>query len=373
MSQRLLFWQNTPSIHQAALIRAIAAPGRDVRVITTEPLSAQRRALGWREPDFGRAEWVENPSAAAVSGLIASAADSGSVHIFSGVDAYPSVAKALRKAAQTNANVGVMAEAGDHRGWRGRIRRMTYRRRARQLREHLGFFLAMGETGIRWYDAAGFRPETLFPFGYFVDPPVTPTTECTRSESTHRFVYVGQLVARKGLDVLIGALRCNRSATWRLDVVGDGPEKPALMALCAKMGLADRVRWHGPRAHEEIHSYLAGADTLVLPSRFDGWGAVINEALLVGTPVVCTSTCGAADLIVSSLQGEVVRPEDSYELAEALAKRIAEGRVPTSRREVLRHWAGRISGPAAAAYLISIIDHTSGLCPRPIAPWREPT
>ena len=50
---------------------------------------------------------------------------------------------------------------------------------------------------------------------------------------------------------------------------------------------------------------MAAADVLVLPSRFDGWGAVVNEALMVGTPVICSDRCGASDVIENGRNGYV--------------------------------------------------------------------
>src|SRR5437870_11248743 len=81
---------------------------------------------------------------------------------------------------------------------------------------------------------------------------------------------------------------------------------------------------------------MDSADLLVLPSRYDGWGAVINEALMSGIPAICSDNCGAADLVRSSVQlGAVFRAGSAIDLARVLGTWIRRG--PLSERRTEEH------------------------------------
>jgi glycosyltransferase involved in cell wall biosynthesis len=118
---------------------------------------------------------------------------------------------------------------------------------------------------------------------------------------------------------------------------------------------------------------MAEADMLVLPSRFDGWGAVANEALMAGTPVVVSGACGASDLVRSEEAGRVVAAGSVGSLSAGLAEMIAKGRVGIEERRELRRWArGAISPAAGAGYLMRILSGGEGREARPSPPWHPP-
>ena len=72
---------------------------------------------------------------------------------------------------------------------------------------------------------------------------------------------------------------------------------------------------------------LSAADVLVLPSHWDGWGAVINEALCNGARVVCSDFCGAADLVSDPRFGRVFREGSLESLTQAMDAMIDLGKV----------------------------------------------
>lgn len=138
-------------------------------------------------------------------------------------------------------------------------------------------------------------------------------------------LYVGQLIPRKGLDLLLHALaRAQRSrdrATRRLAVVvlGDGPSRDDLCELTAKLGLDDLVRWIPGVPNDELPPYWAAADAFVLPSRFDAWGTVVSEACSAGLPVVGSDACGAVrDLIDPTWSGWMFQTGSVEDLAACL-------------------------------------------------------
>jgi glycosyltransferase involved in cell wall biosynthesis len=376
--KRIILWLESPSMHQAALVRALAARwGGEVVVATEADISERRLRSGWTRPDFAPARLVIAPSREERMRLLAAGDCAETTHVFSGLGAYPETYWTLRRAAATCARVGIYVErpAGGLSA-RGLARRAWYRARALRWARRLDFILAVGSSGVEWFRARGFRRETLFPFGYFTEahePGVdAPAGGVLHSREAVELLFVGQLIARKGPDLLLRAL-AGQPSGWRLSMVGGGPEEDAYRALARELGIGDRVRWLGTVPNDAAQRLMEEADVLVLPSRFDGWGAVASEALTRGTPVVVSDACGASDLVRSGEAGRVVAAGSVESLAAALAAMIARGpRGPGERRE-LRAWARDAISPAAAAgYLAAILASVEGREARPSPPWHPP-
>jgi glycosyltransferase involved in cell wall biosynthesis len=130
--------------------------------------------------------------------------------------------------------------------------------------------------------------------------------------AAHELLFVGQLVPRKGADVLIEALALI-DADWRLHIAGAGPQEARLRRMVRSRGLAARVVFHGYCQPEALAPLQAGCDVLVMPSAIEVWGLVVNEALAAGLFVVAGQTAGAvADLLRPGENGyaaDVSRPE----------------------------------------------------------------
>ena len=144
-------------------------------------------------------------------------------------------------------------------------------------------------------------------------------------------VGLGRLVAIKGFDLLARALPAvvAQIPSARVLLVGDGAERAHLGAIAASMGVAERLRMTGETT--DVASYLAAADVVAVPSRNEGMGRVIVEAMALGLPVVATAVGGIPDVVTDGECGRLVGPEDVDALAAAL---IELGRDPALRRKL---------------------------------------
>ena len=144
------------------------------------------------------------------------------------------------------------------------------------------------------------------------------------SRSRVRFLFVGRLIKRKGVDSFLRALaRLEREKRqgYEAMIVGDGPERASLEAMMGRLDLAGVLRFAGAIPPEAIVDYYRRADVLIMPSRQDTWGLVIAEACAAGLAVLASCHAGAAaDLVHEGLSGWTFDPEDDEALAAAMAR-----------------------------------------------------
>lgn len=130
-------------------------------------------------------------------------------------------------------------------------------------------------------------------------------------------VAAGRLVHVKRFDIAIHALAALPSRRTRLVILGEGPLRADLEAQAARLGVADRVEM--PGFVPDIRPWLAKARVFLLTSRYEGYAAVLLEALNAGRPVVTTDCTPAADEILTSPAcGAVARMGDPKAVARAL-------------------------------------------------------
>jgi glycosyltransferase involved in cell wall biosynthesis len=130
-----------------------------------------------------------------------------------------------------------------------------------------------------------------------------------------RFLFVGQLIPRKGIDELLEAF--SQLPEGELYIAGDGP----LRHLVAQAVESDRVTYVGHVDRPALQQLYSESDVLVLPSRYEVWGLVINEALQHGLSVIAAQTVGAVDdLLVDNVNGYVTRTGDVDDLCGAMAR-----------------------------------------------------
>jgi glycosyltransferase involved in cell wall biosynthesis len=208
----------------------------------------------------------------------------------------------------------------------------------RHFVSHSDLCLAYGTRAARELQRLGVAPAAIRCVPNAV-PRGEPSTTRRRPNHPVRFLFVGQLIPRKGVAELLEAF--SQLPEGELYVAGDGP----LRDLVTQTGESGRVTYLGHVDRSELQQLYADADVLMLPSRYEVWGLVINEALEHGLPVIATQAVGAVDdLVRGGVNGYVTRTGEVDELREAMARiagwdEIRWRAAATTGAEIVERWS----------------------------------
>lgn len=139
------------------------------------------------------------------------------------------------------------------------------------------------------------------------------SSEICEYKNSRQFIFVGRLVSEKGVSLLLDAYRTYRQAVespWKLVIVGDGYLDQSDL---------EGVEFRGPLSPQEVSTEMKGSSAFVLPSRFEPWAVVIQEAAASGLPIIASDECGAVPhYLHNGLNGFRVKTNSVDALVEAL-------------------------------------------------------
>jgi glycosyltransferase involved in cell wall biosynthesis len=136
------------------------------------------------------------------------------------------------------------------------------------------------------------------------------------------FLFCGQMIRRKGVDLLLLAFDrlVARGVDARLLLVGREADLPEFLSKVAP-AVRSKIRFEGFQPPERLPEYFGKSDVFVLPSRHDGWGVVINQALAAGLPIITSDAVGAGlDFVENGVNGMCVSADDIDALYGAMEK-----------------------------------------------------
>lgn len=149
-----------------------------------------------------------------------------------------------------------------------------------------------------------------------------------------QLLSVGHLIERKGHHIAIEALPL-LPADVDLNIVGTGPERAALEALVARLGVTTRVRFAGLVPQLDLKWWYSAADILLLCSSREGWANVLLEGMACGTPVVATNIWGTPEVVGTPEVGLLMRERAAPALADSVQSLFAS----CPARDVVRRHA----------------------------------
>jgi glycosyltransferase involved in cell wall biosynthesis len=133
----------------------------------------------------------------------------------------------------------------------------------------------------------------------------------------HKYIYAGQLIARKNVATIIRSFAEIRNEADTLTIAGDGHLAQDLKFLTTSLGIAESVTFTGHRSQEELAKLYTASNTLILASINEVWGLVVNEALASGLHVVLSDKCGVAEF-VQAMDGAFICGTDQSSVQQAM-------------------------------------------------------
>jgi len=135
-------------------------------------------------------------------------------------------------------------------------------------------------------------------------------------------LFVGNVMARKGLHILLAALSRLPHVDWRLDVVGSMAVDPAYTRLLKReverADLNSKITWHNSLSGTALQERFSHSHLLVVPSSYEGFGIVYLEGMGFGLPAIATTAGAAHEIITHGKNGFLVPPEDPTVLSEQI-------------------------------------------------------
>ncbi len=109
-----------------------------------------------------------------------------------------------------------------------------------------------------------------------------------------KFLFVGQLIKRKGINIILQLFNLKKYSNCEMIIVGDGEYKNEVLKLCKKN---KHVKYFNFQNKNELKKIYLSSDILIFLSKFDGWGVVALEAMNYGLLIISTNNAGVAEII----------------------------------------------------------------------------
>jgi len=317
---RLLVWSSIPTHHQSAFFAALRAHDIDLVVHYLQHVDAGRQRLGWSvPPDLPPGEYyVSRPMRA----LERRSDWRDRIHIVPGYNRI----FLLRLAALLSRENIPWLHWSEHSQPRPRSRLTFGVKRAygRLVSRHSLGALALGELARREFIRWGIPQEKIRFLPYAVEgfgAQFAPARARLPPDDGVQFLFLGSLYRTKGIDLLLTAFRDVLLAHPRahLELAGHDRSENRYARDAARLGIAHAVCFTGAVEAARVGEVLQRCDVLVLPSRHDGWGVVLNEAASLGKAMIASDACGGAyHLVVPNVNGFRFPSEDAAALASAM-------------------------------------------------------
>ncbi|MGI5148096.1 glycosyltransferase family 4 protein [Plantactinospora sp. CA-294935] len=332
--------------------------------------------LGWRVRELAVPGSWPRPAEAgrvALAGALAGVPD-GAVVLLDGLVACGVPEVVGPAAVRLRVAVLVHLPLGDETGLPPEVAARLDEWERQTLRAAPAIVATSADTGRRLVERHGLPAARV----HIVPPGVAAAPLATGTEGAASLLCVASVIPRKGHDVLVEALATMPDRPWICRCVGPVDRDPGhvdrLRRLAGAAGLADRIRFVGPRTGTELAADYAAADLLVLASRAEPYGMVVTEALARGIPVLGSAVDGLPEAVGRTPDGAVpgllVPPGDPAALAGALRRWFDEPELRHRLRAAAQDRRADLPGwEVTAARLGEVL---SALARQPGPPRRPP-
>lgn len=365
MIKNIIFWLEFPLLHISPLIKSLSeVDGYNVIVVCEFDIPDWRLSMGFHRPSFGNASVYVSPESKERDRLVSLYSRNDCVHIFHGLrhvrNNYKCFIKLKNKPCYRALYFEPLPLSGSLKAF---VRGYLYRFLFLRFKTSIDFLLALGQIGQLQYISLGFPKDKVYEFEYHVDTSKFHTNSHIENaynpKNNIKILYAGQFVKRKNLKILIEAfsfLKTKRGDVY-LELIGDGPEVSNLKKMVHNLKLQDSVSFLGVIPNDQLQYYYSNSDVFVLPSLFEGWGAVSVEAMASGMPVIISNACASESIIKEKYQGLVFNSDSSSSLTDKLNYFVENvDFYKSNRQRRVDYIKSELSGEAGRENLLSILS-----------------
>lgn len=384
---KIVSWQMLLTDHQVFTWREMQKRGHMIQFILGRTEDENRTQQGWRNPNLESLITRPLPNKGWwKSGKEIINKNLNAVHIFSGFWGdkrfFPLILYALGKGVKTvimnesyaEIKTGYLKEENRIKaGIKVNLRPILYRNAILLTkmisRNNPIRVLAISQLAEKQFEKAGVDKKNIYSWGYFV--PQSEVKKIIKDQDTKlKLIFIGNLQHRKGLDLAVHAVESinlnHPQSVMKLDVYGSGDPDRWIPPT------SSTVTYKGAIPFGQAQEVITKYDYLILPSRHDGWGVVVNEALLQGVPVILSDSVGAKTLLSNFSAGCVFKSEEVDDLISKLKAIINNSDQQKTHTANAALMAAKILPLEAAVYLDEILTHTfQEQCPRPVPNWEH--
>jgi glycosyltransferase involved in cell wall biosynthesis len=364
----LIFWQNIVSPHQRPYIQDLAKSNSKIQVVlvAAEEMSTVRKKMGWSNEKIEEREKFEiilSPSKDIIQFIFKHYPNAH--HFFSGLRSNLMVFSAFKYSLNHNVKRHLITEGPT---FYRRPKFLHFLRTAfldRKYFKRIDKIFAIGNDAQYWYRLWGFRLNNIIPFLYCVESHNRNGLIKANDQPTLKLLFVGRLIKLKGIKRLLNQLSLLQTNV-QLDIIGDGKEMGNLKKIAIANKINNKVNFIGSKSNHEIRNTMADYDCLILPSLYDGWGAVVNEALMSGLFVICSNQCGAKELI-NEWNGIIFSHMIKNNLFHALTYCSNNRDLIRSRKNRIKEWSKCIEAESISKYFLDSLTSEQKIIP----PWKK--
>ena len=362
-----VFFQNCISQHQIPYIKELLNDSRvhDVYVVVPRDVLAERKTMGWSGLDLVKDTGLKillNPSVKEVEDLFCLP---NSIYLFGGIRADKTIFSWLKISVKYNVTRALITELpntfafGSANGkplWLHKIRFSLF---DSKYADKIKYVFAMGNDAVNYFKSVN-KKWKVYPFCYCVEDKSLPTS-INEDSAVLKLCFVGSLAWWKAVTDIVKAdskMATDLREKISIDIVGEGPEKQKMQRIILKDQLSN-IHFNGFLPNKLIPEFLSKQDILVLPSIYDGWGAVVNEALHAGLYVIVSDKCGSKDLFLkNNFCGKVFKAGDIGQLKAVISDCVKNVNAIKTQKEKRKQWAKEcISGKILAKYMVDCINN----------------
>lgn len=357
----LFFFQNCLSPHQLPYIKELKKTDdiENIWIIVPQLNESFRTQMGWDTCSYCKLQNLNiiiDPDKSQIIDLLEQYQGINTWCLFSGISSFPMVNLYFKISLKYNLHRGIITEPPfiyKHPLWLHAIR---FAINDWKYIHYIDKIFLMGDNYLSYYQFWSKKWDVV-PFMYCTEwknreSPITTNDKL-------RILYVGSLIRRKNVKLLLRAIQSlskEEQEKLEIGIIGNGKELENLKFITHSPTYCAQTQFYGVLPMEKVSQVMEQYDILCLPSLYDGWGAVINEALTLGLYALCTDRCGAKYLIEKSqfLCGKIFHSNNINDLQKALLDCLNNKEQIKNKIKERINWArNHIHGEIVAQYFIN--------------------